>query len=37
MLQERRLNDASLLIGKNYIDAQWVDSGSGSTFNVHGM
>ncbi|OAA63488.1 succinate-semialdehyde dehydrogenase [Niveomyces insectorum RCEF 264] len=35
MTFERRLKNPSLLIGKNYIDGQWVDPVSGKTFEVH--
>ncbi|CAG9974220.1 unnamed protein product [Clonostachys byssicola] len=35
MLQERRLKNPSLLIGKNYINAEWVESASGKRFEVH--
>ncbi|KAH7324913.1 putative succinate-semialdehyde dehydrogenase [Stachybotrys elegans] len=30
-----RLRDPSLLVRKNYVDGQWVDSASGATFNVY--
>uniref|UniRef100_A0A8H7N4Z9 Aldehyde dehydrogenase domain-containing protein n=1 Tax=Bionectria ochroleuca TaxID=29856 RepID=A0A8H7N4Z9_BIOOC len=36
MLQERRLKNPSLLIGKNYINAEWVESVSGKRFEIHG-
>ncbi|VUC22154.1 unnamed protein product [Clonostachys rosea] len=35
MAQERRLKNPSLLIGKNYINAEWVESVSGKRFEVH--
>ena len=37
MPQERRLKDPSLLIGKNYVDGQWVESVSRKRFKVHGI
>jgi len=34
--QVPQLKDASLFVGKNYINNKWVDSVSSKTFNVYG-
>lgn len=32
-----QLKDASLFVGKNWLDNQWVESESGKRFDVTGM
>lgn len=36
MSGQLRLHNPALLIGRNYINGEWLESSSGNTFEVHG-
>lgn len=37
MSPQRAIRDRSLLIGKNLVNGNWIESQSGQRFNVYGM